>query len=63
MVMAAALPLGISYLCWCQETGMWEDKSFKLLGVNFESVEGTDFTGFLILMAVDVLSKAELSVF
>lgn len=38
---------------------MWEDKSFKLLGVNFE---GPDFTGFLILVTVDVLSKAELSV-
>lgn len=24
MIMAATLPLVISYLCWCQDTGIWE---------------------------------------
>lgn len=41
---------------------MWEDKSFKSLGVNSESVEGPDLTGFLLLMAVGALSKAGVSV-
>lgn len=61
IVMAAILPLVISYLCWCQEIGMWEDKSFKSLGVNSESVERPDLTGFLLLLAVDALSKVEVS--
>jgi len=59
MVMAATLPLVISYLCWCQETGIWEEKSFKSLDVNSESVEGPDVTTILLLMAVD---EAEVSV-
>ena len=61
-VMAATLTLVISYLCWCQGTGVWEDKCFKSLGVNSESVEGPDLTGFLFPMAVDALSKVEVSV-
>lgn len=61
-VMAATLPLVIPYLCWCQETGMWEDRSFKSLAVNSKSVKGPDLTGFLLLMAVDALSKAQVSV-
>lgn len=44
MVMAAALPLVISYLFWCQETSIWEYKSFKALGVSSESVKGPDLT-------------------
>lgn len=59
-VMAAILPLVISYLCWCQETGMQEDKSFKSLRVNSDTVEGPDLTGFLLLMAVDALNKQKL---
>lgn len=62
MVMAATLSLVFSYLCWCQGTDMWEYKSFKLLGVNSESVKGPDLTGFLPLVAVDAISKAEVSV-
>lgn len=42
-------PLVTSYLCWCQDTGMWEYKSLKLLGVSSESVKGPDLTGFLYL--------------
>lgn len=41
---------------------MWEDRSFKSLAVNSKSVKGPDLTGFLLLMAVDALSKAQVSV-
>lgn len=44
IVMAATLPLVISYLCCCHDTDMWECKSFKSLGVNSEPVKGPDFT-------------------
>lgn len=53
MVMAATLPLVISYLCWCQDTGIWQYKSFKSLDVNSESINRPDLTGFLPLIAVD----------
>lgn len=62
MVMAATLPLVISHLCWCQDTSMWEYKSFKSFGVNSESINRPDLTGFLPLIAVDAISKAEVSV-